>query len=324
MKLPRDESDAVHHCINRTPGGDFLFDDIDKEAMCRIRAKVAKFCGIILLTFTFMDNHTHDGVVVPRWRPVSDEEYLERYVAMYPKPTRSHPESIEVIKAKLKRGGPEADAWRQWMDSQTDISNYQKLFKQHVTEHFNRRRRRFGTIWAGRFKNVLTVPGRIVLGMMAYIDLNSFRAGIVEDPKDYRFCGYAAAVAGDLVARRGIMWMFDTDDWEKAQAEYRTLLFTIGTKGKEDAARIGEEHCRQVLKEGGKLSLGVVARCKVAYYTRGLVIGSQSFVEEQLQRLRERTGMKFKRGPVVLPETEWGEWACLTAVRRRPGELTLA
>jgi hypothetical protein len=31
--------------------------------------------------------------------------------------------------------------------------------------------------------------------MAAYIDLNPVRAGIVEDPKDYRFCGYAEAVA---------------------------------------------------------------------------------------------------------------------------------
>ena len=28
----------------------------------------------------------------------------------------------------------------------------------------------------------------------AYIDLNAVRAGIVEDPKDYRFCGYGEAV----------------------------------------------------------------------------------------------------------------------------------
>jgi putative transposase len=29
----------------------------------------------------------------------------------------------------------------------------------------------------------------------AYIDLNPIRAGLVEDPKDYRFCGYGEAVA---------------------------------------------------------------------------------------------------------------------------------
>ena len=31
--------------------------------------------------------------------------------------------------------------------------------------------------------------------MATYIDLNPVRAGIVEDPKDYRWCGYAEALA---------------------------------------------------------------------------------------------------------------------------------
>jgi hypothetical protein len=33
--------------------------------------------------------------------------------------------------------------------------------------------------------------------MSVYIDLNAVRAGIVKDPKDYRYCGYGEAVAGN-------------------------------------------------------------------------------------------------------------------------------
>ncbi len=32
--------------------------------------------------------------------------------------------------------------------------------------------------------------------MAAYIDLNPVRAGLVSDPKDYRWCGYGEAVGG--------------------------------------------------------------------------------------------------------------------------------
>jgi hypothetical protein len=35
----------------------------------------------------------------------------------------------------------------------------------------------------------------------AYIDLNPVRAGIVKDPADYRWSGYAEAVAGLKPAR---------------------------------------------------------------------------------------------------------------------------
>jgi putative transposase len=38
--------------------------------------------------------------------------------------------------------------------------------------------------------------GYALTTMAAYIDLNLVRAGIVGDPKDYRWCGYGAAVAG--------------------------------------------------------------------------------------------------------------------------------
>jgi putative transposase len=34
----------------------------------------------------------------------------------------------------------------------------------------------------------------------AYIDLNAVRAGLVVDPKDYRFCGYGEAMGGGLLA----------------------------------------------------------------------------------------------------------------------------
>lgn len=45
----------------------------------------------------------------------------------------------------------------------------------------------------------------IVLKAVAYIDLNPVRSGLVEDPEDYRCCGYAKAVAGNAVARKGLM-----------------------------------------------------------------------------------------------------------------------
>ena len=44
--------------------------------------------------------------------------------------------------------------------------------------------------------------------MAAYIDLNPVRASMVEDPKDYRFCGYGEAVAGDKRAKFGLAFIW--------------------------------------------------------------------------------------------------------------------
>jgi hypothetical protein len=62
-----------------------------------------------------------------------------------------------------------------------------------------------GTLWMDRFKSVLVQgEGNPLQTMAAYIDLNPVRARLVADPKDYRWCGYAEAVAGHAKAQQGL------------------------------------------------------------------------------------------------------------------------
>ena len=83
-----------------------------------------------------------------------------------------------------------------------DVSGYLQRLKQRFTQWFNRRKGRRGVLWEERFKSVLVEgSGDPLSTMAAYIDLNPVRAGLVEDPKDYRWCGYGAAAAGDAAAR---------------------------------------------------------------------------------------------------------------------------
>ena len=73
------------------------------------------------------------------------------------------------------------------------------------TQWLNKRQRRKGPLWEDRFKRVLIEKQEErVKTMAAYIDLNPVRAGLVEDPKDYRWCGYAEAVAGNRPMSRGL------------------------------------------------------------------------------------------------------------------------
>ena len=84
-----------------------------------------------------------------------------------------------------------------------------KTIKQRFSVWFNRTHKRYGTLWADRFKSVLVEGfGNPLQIMAAYIDLNPVRAGIVEDPKDYRFCGYAEAVAGEEMAKLGLAFIW--------------------------------------------------------------------------------------------------------------------
>ena len=94
-----------------------------------------------------------------------------------------------------------------------NLSEYVKSLKQGFSMSYNRRHQRQGTLWESRFKSVLVEGSRRALWTVAaYIDLNAVRAGLVNDPQDYRFCGYAEAVAGNHCARTGLLRVMQTLD----------------------------------------------------------------------------------------------------------------
>ena len=181
-----------------------------------------------------------------------------------------------------------------------DLSSFMKEVKQKFSAWFNLTRGRKGTLWEERFRSVLVegtggwskdgLSG--LLAVAAYIDLNPVRAGIVDDPKEYRWCGYAAAVAGNKASRLGVATCSGkakSAGWRSVGAAYRKVLYAAGEArdggGTPDGSTVGRRGFTQaeieaVWKAGGKLSLGTVLRCRVSYFTQGLVIGRRRFVED--------------------------------------------
>ena len=60
------------------------------------------------------------------------------------------------------------------------------------------------------------------------------------------------------------------------------------------------------MRGGKKLSWGELLRCRVRYFSDGLVLGSQAFVEEASESRREWFGEKLKRGARGLPLASGG------------------
>jgi hypothetical protein len=198
IKVAAEAGEAVYHCLSRTVNGEQLFDDPAKEILRRQFWQVAEYCGVEILTYAILSNHFHVLVRVPQTRALSEGELLRRYQVLYPRPTRYQTARLEVIRRGLPANGPEAQMWRRrQLALMGDVSSFMKLVKQRFSIWYNRSHRRFGTLWSERFKSVLVEPqARVLRAVAAYIDLNAVRAGLVGDPKDYRFCGYAEAVAG--------------------------------------------------------------------------------------------------------------------------------
>jgi putative transposase len=139
--------------------------------------------------------------------------------------------------------------------------------------------------------------GTVLQTMAAYIDLNPIRAGIVKDPKEYRWSGYAEAVAGGREAQEGLEKVMG----EKGLEGYRSWMYCYGvmdeglTEGGEPK-RLGftPEEVQQVLVAKGKLPLHEYVRLRVRYFVQGRVLGTQAFVEGLWQEYRRRNGLVRK------------------------------
>ncbi|MCC5842485.1 MAG: hypothetical protein JJT96_20375, partial [Opitutales bacterium] len=171
---------------------------------------------------------------------------------------------------------------------------------------------RKGTLWEGPFRSVLVESSREALALVgAYIDLNAVRAGIVEDPKDYRFCGYGEAVGKgrlgeySLLVRLAAMGFGMELSGTFAQGEagreskleaaarmYRLFMFEEATDGSasEKGRVLPKAAFWRVDAKGGALSRGQLLRCRIRYLTEGAVIGSRAFVEDWFVGVRETFG----------------------------------
>ena len=323
---------AVYHCMTRTVNGDMLFEEREKEMFRKMLWQVADFSGVEILTYCIMSNHFHVLVHVPKPEKLSDHELMRRYRVLYPKPTKHQAACAKVMEEQLQENGNEAEAIRRKLLARTgDVSEFMKAVKQRFSVWFNRTHKRYGTLWADRFKSVLVEgSGNPLQTMAAYIDLNPVRAGIVEDPKDYRFCGYAEAVAGELKANLGLAFIWVDSAKQLAMKDgnrtfdevldaHRMLIFGKGASPwRHKGHVIDHETAVKVLeKQQGQLPKTVLLRCRIRYFTDGVILGSAEFIQgfiSDLQRARER-----KYPPKVHPMqgTNWGDMAVIQSLRRQ-------
>jgi hypothetical protein len=191
-----------------------------------------------------------------------------------------------------------------------DVSWFMKTLKQRFSLWFNRSRDRFGPVWSDRFKSVLIEGDQWALRTVAaYIDLNAVRSGIVDDPKDYRFCGYGEALGGGRSAREGLA-VVDRD-----LAGYRQTLYGSGAGEKDGKVSISRQKAVRVLEEErGKLPLAVVLRCRVRYFTDGMVLGSAEYVQKQVE-MEPGVGKKPRR-PHPMHGADWGGLSVATGLRK--------
>ena len=266
-----------YHVMSRTCGGDVWFDEVEKEALAKLIRKMCRFTGAELLTFCVMGNHFHLLVRIPdkeRWmRPfegMAGEGALLDHLAKFYSGA-----FMEALKNQLKRdrqlGDEEAAQGRlqAFRDRLCDLPALMKELKTRYTKWYNKRHGRRGTLWMERYKSVLIdnrgegirsrAQERDALLMMGlYIDLNPVRAGLVGDPAEYRWCGYAAALGGEKAEQRGLLELTRRRSVVEALRVWRLWLFYQGTGEKEVAGEIVPEEGKEVAGGAGTGCAGTV------------------------------------------------------------------
>lgn len=272
-----------------------LLGDLEKEKLRFMLWQQADFSGLQVITYGLMSNHIHILLRVPARIDATDAELVERARQFY------GPESpyVQTLQQALETSGHLPEDLRTGLLSRMgDVSVHMKELKQRFSKWYNKQHNRFGTLWAERFKSLLVEdqPGAIQ-AVAAYIDLNSVRAGQTPDPKDYRWCGYAEAVAGHERARQGLASFHESADWASVGPAYRQVLMaTAGRAGRSGKVALDAETIREELAKGGELSLGEVLRVRVRYFTDGVVLGSRNYVNEVFAEFRDRFGPRRKSG----------------------------
>ena len=312
-----------YHVMSRTCGGEVFFDDVEKEALRRVLWRMAEFCGIKVVTYCLMGNHFHLLAEVPHretWLerfdgPQGEAKLLEHLRILY---SKTYVGLLRDELSDLRQHGLESLAQQKLETIKRrfcELSLFVKEVKERFSRWFNKRRGRRGALWMDRYKSVLVEgKGEALRTMAAYIDLNPVRAGLVKDPKDYRWCGYAEALGGSRRAKRGLCKAIGkpVDGWQDAgaAAAYRCILFDDGREVKDAQNENGVERgvsvekVREVLAGRGKLSPAELVRLRVRYFSDGAVLGSKAFVEGIFEAQREQFSPKRKRGARRIAQAE--------------------
>ena len=290
----KNDGEGYYHLVSRCCRQLFMFDAGDKDMFVKMMRRVAYFSGIEVMSYCVMDNHFHIIAHIPEKQEVAEDVVLDRIRVLYGDSmlfeTKSRWEEFRKSGLEFKVE-EELEQYRRRMG---DVSIFMQCLKQRFSIWYSHHHPGTGTLWQGRFGSTLIEgAGTALSAVSAYIDLNPVRAGIVDDPKDYRWSGYGAAIDGDADAMQGLAHLYDenavgSDFMENYAADYRSKLYLKGDDVF-DKAKVEE-----VIKNKGKLPLAVLLRCKVRYFTRGTFFGSKEFVEAEFKQHRYAFGPKRK------------------------------
>lgn len=106
------------------------------------------------------------------------------------------------------------------------IAKLMQAMGRRYVQYINRSYRRTGSLWEGRYKSSLVQAETYLLTCMRYIELNPVRAGMMNDPGQYRWSSYRHNGLGQIDTRISQHPLYTAlgADGPGRQAAYRALF----------------------------------------------------------------------------------------------------
>ena len=273
---------TIYHVISRTALPGFPIGDIEKDKLLDIIRYFSNIYFVDILGFAIMGNHWHLAVKVYPHEYAGRDEVKERFISRYG-------DSVYFGDNEYKKLS------KKW----TDLSEYVREIKQSFSRYYNKRHNRKGFFWGERFKSMIVQEGRTLINMLAYIDLNPIRAGIVKKPENYRWCslGYHVQTGN----RDGLLSIdFGLKEWNEFNPKeivrkYRQFVYETGAVDAGKGKVMDKKIVEKARKKGYKISRVERFRYRCRYFTDSGVIGGKDFVQEVFDQVKHLLKSKDER-----------------------------
>jgi putative transposase len=261
--------------------------DVENDFMLDLIKRFATLHFTEILGFCLMGNHFHLLVKMIPANHFTDEEIQKRFEAFYS-------DSREFADGQIPY----------WREKLSSLSEFVREIKVDFARYYNRRHNRRGYFWGDRFKSVIVDKGETLVNCLAYIDLNSLRAGLVKRPEDYRWnsLGYHLQTENKdrfLSTDFGLK-EFNVKDKKERIRRYRRYVYEAGALNRSDKMQPQVIDAKVAAKERKKdfeVSRISRFRYRTRYFSDSGIIGSKEFVAENYKRFKYLFHSKHEKKP---------------------------
>ena len=214
----------MYHVIYRTALLGLPIHDLDNTYLLNLVKHLKILYCVDVLGFCLMSNRFH---LVFRMHPedeVSDEEIIKRYKEYYGEDKCLAKEHVGEVRKRL-----------------CSLAAYLNI-KQGFTRYYNKKYNRRAYFWGDRFKSMIVEDGRTLVNLLAYVDLNPKRAGVVKRPEDYKWSslGYHVQTGnkGDLLSVDFGMKEWNEHKPKEIVCKYREFVYETGAADRDQMSDI--------------------------------------------------------------------------------------